>query len=184
MAGRPRRFSREQVVAAAIEILQAEGQDGLTMKAISTKLGTGVGTLYSYAAGKEEIMTLVAADIVRCVAVPPVSLPWEDFVAGLIWSIRDTFRELPWLTSQILDAPGWSEAARSMYHGLGRVLGDAGFDDEVRPLLGRMLMFVTAAVVLGETADERRQPRSAVVATCIETVINGMRAHLATPQPA
>jgi len=54
--GRPPRRTREQVVAAAIAVADAEGLDALTMRRLATELGTGVMSLYTYVRDKDDLV--------------------------------------------------------------------------------------------------------------------------------
>lgn len=67
--GRPRtNLSLETILDAAIEVLDAEGADGLTFRGLAGQLETGVGSLYWYVSGKEELLVR-AADMVVARAV-------------------------------------------------------------------------------------------------------------------
>ena len=52
-------LTRERIVEAAIELLDDEGEDGLTFRALATRLETGAGAIYWHIANKSEL--LVAA---------------------------------------------------------------------------------------------------------------------------
>src|SRR3954465_3816370 len=49
-------LSRERIVQAAIEILDAEGESGLTFRALATRLSTGAGAIYWHVASKGELL--------------------------------------------------------------------------------------------------------------------------------
>lgn len=46
----------EAVVEGAIEMLDADGQSGLTFRGLAAKLGGGVGSIYWYVTGKEDLL--------------------------------------------------------------------------------------------------------------------------------
>ncbi|MGK8523410.1 TetR family transcriptional regulator [Nocardia asteroides] len=52
-------LGREQIVAAAVEILDANGLDALSMRKLGAKLGAGATSLYWHVSNKEELLELV-----------------------------------------------------------------------------------------------------------------------------
>jgi AcrR family transcriptional regulator len=58
--GRPPRFSREQLQAAALALVDAEGLAGLSMRSLAKALGTGAMTLYGHVSDRAELDVLVA----------------------------------------------------------------------------------------------------------------------------
>jgi AcrR family transcriptional regulator len=54
--GRPPQRTREQVVAAAIAVADAEGLDALTMRRLAAELGAGVMSLYTYVRDKDDLV--------------------------------------------------------------------------------------------------------------------------------
>src|SRR4051794_30241595 len=71
----PRRtdaLSRERIVEAAIELLDAAGEDGLTFRVLTERLATGPGAIYWHVANKGELL-IAATDAVvdAALAVEP-----------------------------------------------------------------------------------------------------------------
>lgn len=50
---------REQIVAAAIPLADAEGLEAVTMRRLAAEVGLGTMTLYHYVAGRQELEYLV-----------------------------------------------------------------------------------------------------------------------------
>src|SRR5580692_8377351 len=61
------RYSREDVARAAVALADAEGLDAVTFRAIATRLGTGVMSLYNYIPDKQALVfdmaELVSAEL-------------------------------------------------------------------------------------------------------------------------
>src|SRR2546427_2409554 len=57
--GRPARYSRPQLQAAALALVDAEGLAGLSMRTLAKRLGTGPMTLYNHIAHREDLELLV-----------------------------------------------------------------------------------------------------------------------------
>ncbi|WP_327149315.1 TetR/AcrR family transcriptional regulator [Nocardia sp. NBC_01329] len=59
----PRKFSREQLQAAALALVDERGLGALTMRNLATELGTGAMTIYNYVDGREGLEELVTAAV-------------------------------------------------------------------------------------------------------------------------
>ncbi|MGW5520467.1 TetR/AcrR family transcriptional regulator [Nocardia africana] len=55
----PRKFTREQLQAAALALVDDQGLSGLTMRSLAASLGTGPMTIYNYVDGREGLEQLV-----------------------------------------------------------------------------------------------------------------------------
>jgi AcrR family transcriptional regulator len=55
----------EQIVAAALEILEAEGPEALTMRHLAARLGIQAPSLYKHVASKEDLRALLIAEALR-----------------------------------------------------------------------------------------------------------------------
>ncbi|WP_273732280.1 TetR/AcrR family transcriptional regulator [Mycolicibacterium septicum] len=56
---RPRSLSQTQLAAAALEVVDADGLEGLSMRAVARRLGLGTMSLYRYVADRDELEALV-----------------------------------------------------------------------------------------------------------------------------
>src|SRR3984885_5479386 len=71
----PRRteaLSRDVIVTAATEILDAEGEDALTLRALTVRLATGYGAIYHHVADRDDLLT-AATDHVIAHIVPDLT---------------------------------------------------------------------------------------------------------------
>ena len=63
----PRRadgLSRELIVKAATDLLDAGGETALTLRAITTHLSTGYGAIYHHVANKSDLLSAATDDII------------------------------------------------------------------------------------------------------------------------
>ncbi|MBJ7331687.1 MAG: TetR/AcrR family transcriptional regulator [Solirubrobacteraceae bacterium] len=60
---RPARISRDQIAVAALELLDAQGYEGLSMRSVASRLDVGTMTLYHHVADKEDLVG-IAIDLV------------------------------------------------------------------------------------------------------------------------
>src|SRR3954466_13299133 len=82
------RFTTDEIAAAALEIVDAEGLSALSMRSLAAALGTGPMTVYNYVPGKEGLEELVVTAIVDGLQVPEPTGDWVDdvyAVADAMW---------------------------------------------------------------------------------------------------
>jgi len=101
--GRPRRppLDRQQVVAAALSLLDEVGLDELTMRRLASRLGVKAASLYKHVRDKEELLVLLADEVSGSIAmargggglVPQVSEMARNYRRGLL-AHRDAARLL------------------------------------------------------------------------------------------
>jgi AcrR family transcriptional regulator len=82
-------LKREQVVAAAIAILDEEGYDALSMRRLAQRLGATAPTLYWHVRNREELLDLVADKVVGEV-LDGIGEPhgWRAWMSALARSLR------------------------------------------------------------------------------------------------
>ena len=117
-------LTRESIVAAAIELLDLEGDAGLTFRALATKLSTGAGAIYWHVANKEELL-LAATELVVSAALSNAddagdTTPRET-VRTIAVGVFDAIDAHPWLGTQLARAPSHS-AMLSIFEGIGRAV--------------------------------------------------------------
>ncbi len=56
---------RDQIVAEARTLLEAEGEDALTMRNLAARLGIQAPSLYKHVKGRQEVETLLAAEALK-----------------------------------------------------------------------------------------------------------------------
>lgn len=97
-------LSRERIVAAAIEILDAEGEDALTFRALAARLRTGPGAIYWHVAGKDELLA-AATDTVLAGATAPGHGTPQDTIRAVALGLFDAIDARPWAGTQLSRVP-------------------------------------------------------------------------------
>ncbi len=94
--GRPSKSSLDKIQKAALEIVDREGLDALSMRALAAKLGTGTMTLYNYVSDRESLEVLVVDAILAGIVLPsPSGEDWRDEVRGVVVAIWQAVRSHP-----------------------------------------------------------------------------------------
>ncbi len=128
-------LSRDRVLAAAIDIADEQGVDGLSMRKLAAALGFEVMSLYNHVENKDDLLDgmvdLVAAQIVA----PPADLPWKPAVRAIAMSAHAALVRHPWaaaLWSSRWPGPHRWHYMEALLHHLGRAdlpddVADVGF---------------------------------------------------------
>jgi AcrR family transcriptional regulator len=87
----------DRVVAAAVELADAEGLAALSMRRVAERLGVGTMSLYTYVPGKAELLDVMLDTVLAEVARPDAAMGWR---AGLELRAREDwalFHRHPWI---------------------------------------------------------------------------------------
>lgn len=76
------------VVAAARDLVREQGVEGLSMRRVALRLGVDVSSLYWHVSGKDELVDLVADDLLGEAAWPDPALPWRERVEAALVEYR------------------------------------------------------------------------------------------------
>jgi AcrR family transcriptional regulator len=69
----------DRILGAALELVDEQGADALSMRSLAQRLGSGTATLYRHFASRSELVALVVDRIIGETDVPAVaSLPWQE----------------------------------------------------------------------------------------------------------
>ncbi|MFJ6568406.1 TetR/AcrR family transcriptional regulator [Streptomyces sp. NPDC091292] len=103
---RPRQrehLTREQIVAAAIELLDAEGVEALSMRKLGTHLDAAATSLYRHVANKDELIELVVDDVYGELDLPVVTgrTEWRAAVTRTATELRAMALRHPWIAPQL-----------------------------------------------------------------------------------
>lgn len=96
-SGRPTRartpMSLERIVTVALEIIDAEGTDAVTMRRVASELGTGPASLYAYVGSRDELLRHVHDRVIEEMTFPDfASLDWQEGVRQFADRAYDIYR--------------------------------------------------------------------------------------------
>lgn len=112
-------LSVASIVEAALEILDAGGEDALTFRVLADRLQTGPGAIYHHVANKQDLLAIVTTQLMRS-AVAHV----DDGVDGgvelrrLLLNVFDAIDTHPWVGSQLAAAP-WQGPVMTLFEAIG-----------------------------------------------------------------
>ena len=101
--GMPRdTLTREQIVTTAIGLLDAEGLDGLNMRALGTRLESAATAVYWHVGSKANLIALAGDQVWGEVALPdpdpdPAAAGWRAAACAMATSLHAMLTRHPWL---------------------------------------------------------------------------------------
>ena len=145
--GRKQGLSVDRVVAAAIELADAEGLDALTMRRVAQQLTVVPMTLYTYVPDKAALLDLMLDAVYAGMPRPEQSaLPWRERLAAVAAANRALYDRHPWAAGLSAARPPLGPGLMAKYEHELRAFHDVGLDDvETDAALTFLLGFVQAA---------------------------------------
>ncbi|MBF6435455.1 TetR/AcrR family transcriptional regulator [Nocardia cyriacigeorgica] len=142
-------LGREQIVEAALTLLDAEGMAALSMRKLGARLGAGATSLYWYVANKDELLELVLDEFWGKVQVPePEQTSWRGVATGFAYSLRDTMMNHSWAAELLGHLPSIGPNSLRLTDRLRRTFVGAGFQgNDVYLATGTLFSFVLGQVL-------------------------------------
>ncbi len=146
-------LSREGIVRAAIRLADADGLDAVSLRKVATSLDVRPMRLYSYIAGKEELLDLMV-DAVHA-EIRPVGDGWREVLRSLAEATRQAAHEHEWLADLLGGRPQLGPHALASGETVVAALGDIGLDATM-PVVAAVNAYVIGAV-RRENAERRAE---------------------------
>ncbi|MQA02646.1 MAG: TetR family transcriptional regulator [Streptosporangiales bacterium] len=129
---RPRKsLSAEQVVDAAITLIQRDGIDALSMPRLAAELDCGVMTLYGYVQNREDLLSQVTSRVISDLPVDRSGHPsWDEALRRYCVALRQRMLEYPTLVQLLIKRRLWSPDMADMVEWLLTRLTSGGWSTE------------------------------------------------------
>jgi AcrR family transcriptional regulator len=169
----PRRsdaLSRKRIVEATVEVLDATGEAGLTVRALTAHLSTGRGAIYHHVANKEDLLAAAADDIVgRVTAGVGDDEDPQRAIRALALGIFDAIDAHPWVGTQLAREP-WQPAVLRIWKSVGSQLQRLGVPGPARADAGSALVNYVLGAAAQHAAGARRVTGDAERKAYLETL--------------
>jgi AcrR family transcriptional regulator len=169
----PRRaeaLSRDVIVTAATEILDAAGEDALTLRALTVRLATGYGAIYHHVADRDDLLAAAADHVIARIVT--------DLVAGagprqalraIALGLFDAIDAHPWAGAQLNREP-WRPTLLDVYESISEQLQALGVPERALPDTAGVLVNYILGVAGQNAANARalansKMDRSTFLAT-------------------
>jgi AcrR family transcriptional regulator len=144
-------LTRNRIIAAAMELIEAEGAQALSMTRLATELGCGLIPLYSHVPSTSALLDGIAAVIISGMdAGPPGGGGWTDQVRRQARTVRQAARAYPRCSVALAGRePATAAMHRPAEYALA-TLQTAGFRGEDTVRIVRAVAAYLAGTVLWE----------------------------------
>jgi AcrR family transcriptional regulator len=103
----PRPLSRAAIVAAAIEIADADGLEAVSIRRLATKLDARPMSLYSHIGRKGDLIDLMVDEVMGGAIIPggPPTDDWREGLRQIAQRTRESTRAHPWMIAAAFHRP-------------------------------------------------------------------------------
>jgi AcrR family transcriptional regulator len=126
-------LTEDQIVRAAVELLDAEGLDGLNMRSLGQRLGAAATAVYWHIKTKDELVRLAVDTVWQEIELPDLdAVDWRTAAATTATRTHEMLARHPWLGqafgSHLLYGPGkarYDDHSLALYEKAGFAPADA-----------------------------------------------------------
>jgi AcrR family transcriptional regulator len=123
-------LSIDAVVAAATQVADTEGLEGVTMRGVAKALGVAPMTLYTYVPGKAELLDLLLdAAYTSMPRLDTSGQPWRQRLAAIAEENKALFENHPWAATISTIRPPLGPGMMAKYEHELSALAGLGLDD-------------------------------------------------------
>ncbi|MFI1163020.1 TetR/AcrR family transcriptional regulator [Streptomyces sp. NPDC020801] len=191
-------LTREQIVQAAVELLDAEGLEGFNMRALGKRLGSAATAVYWHVGSKDNLIALAADQAWSEIALPGLAATgWRTAATAMADGLHAMLTRHPWLVqafgSFLMFGPGkarYDDHTLAVYEAAGftGTLADQAAATVFTFVLGNALGPAAAASLSrklsGDGNAEQLMRDSMAEAREIAAQFPRLRARLETPAAA
>ncbi len=156
-------LSRDRIVATAVELLDAEGVGGLSMRRLADRLGSGVMSLYWHVDNKEDVLDLALDSVLEYRGPPRTagSQAWHEDVVHMLEDWRAGMLRHPW-SALLLPRRTLGPNILGRLELLSRTLSGAGVADaDLNVALWSLWNYVIGATITRASFDLSDDDRAA-----------------------
>jgi AcrR family transcriptional regulator len=115
-------LSKPLIVQAATEILDTDGETGLTFRALTQHLNTGYGAIYHHVASKSDLLAAATSGVIaRVVAGLVTEAEPRKALRAVALGLFDAIDAHPWVGAQLTREP-WRPALLDIYENVSEQL--------------------------------------------------------------
>lgn len=162
---RPRSLTTERLTAATLTVIDRDGLDALTMRAVAKELGMATMSLYRYVTDKDELEVMVVDHVLTTVnlTVPPGA--WQKRLTDLLTRISETVAKHPAAVPLLLRHRHSAPTSLIQIEAMLAILTKAGFTGEKRAIAQRTLLAYTFGTLQNNHYSPLNGPGTKAMAT-------------------
>lgn len=151
------KLTRDQIVAAAVDLLDAEGMDGLSMRRLGARLGSGATSLYWHVPSKDELASAAMDHVLTELELAdPAQVGWRAAAESLARGMRAIVTSHPWFVLATMAYPTYGPAAARMADHSIAIFEAAGFTGDDADWAVSALFAYLQGMTAGEMAWQAR----------------------------
>lgn len=150
-------LSRRSIALAALDLIDADGLDGLSMRKLGSRLGVEAMSLYHYVSNKGDLLDAAVEQIYLEIEIPDLDGPegWESAVRQAVHSFHRALIRHANAVSLFATRPAVAPGAFEVFYTAHRRLQDAGLSpSEAHNALNLLVGFVLGHMGLGLDGGE------------------------------
>ncbi len=125
---RKRNLTRELICEAAIQLIETDGLEKLSMRNLASKLGIEAASLYNHLANKSALYDLIQEHLFKQLIPIQNNLPWQNYLRTLATSMRKGLVQFPNVVPLFATRPTVGISAIEQIEKTFAVLFKAGFN--------------------------------------------------------
>ena len=123
-------LSRDRILAAGLELADADGVEALTMRRLGERLGFEAMSLYRHVASKDDLLDGMLDLVLAEWRLPDGEGDWAETIRTSAHSVHDGLRRHRWAARLLMTGTHLRPARLRYMDSLLRTLAAAGFDAE------------------------------------------------------
>lgn len=158
-----RPLSRERIVQAALDLVDTEGLDALTMRRLADELGSGPMSLYHHVSDREDLIDGVAELLASTIRAPDAA-DWEGYARALTREVYRVGHEHPKAFGPLVARPSTTTVPHlaGVIGGMLERFVAAGLDERDAVLATRTLVNYLIGAVLSDVVGRPELPGEAI----------------------
>jgi AcrR family transcriptional regulator len=169
------RLSLDRIVEDALQILDEEGTEALTMRRLAARLGVSTMSTYHHVSNRAELIEAIASHVLKRMVTPDPATPWDDAVRLMANSFRDLTEQHPALFRLILTNERPS-ALVDIANEVVRRLVAAGFETRTAERTLRvMVRFLLGSISAESQSAMPKSERDATFQFGLDVILSGVR---------
>jgi TetR/AcrR family tetracycline transcriptional repressor len=141
------RLSREQVVDAALDLVDREGLEALSLRKLAVSLGVTPMALYWHVADKEALLDALGERLFAGIVLPDQVDDWHTDLCAVLAAMAARLREHPAVAPLAMSTVLASEPGVVLAERVLSRLSDAGLDDRAAAGVGAYVLDALVALV-------------------------------------
>lgn len=122
-----RSLSQEKICQAAMEVINTEGLEELSMRRLAAELHVKAASLYNHVKNKSELLDLIQESLFKQLLLPKEQSNWQKYLYEFANSMRDGLLQFPHVVPLFATRPSVGVAALEQTEQAFTVLRNAGF---------------------------------------------------------